>query len=503
MMPLTKSSLASKQTPQSIQEWDGGVRSYTFNLEIQPILDRACIACHNESHERSFVGGIYDEGIKGNKFIHTDESPLPMSYLNFHPYVNRQGPESNIYVMRPYEYHASTSEIVRILKDGRHHGVELTDEEWRKLYAWIDLNAPYRGLFIRNDFRGINQICHRQDLSEKYANVKVDWQKEIEDYAAYLKAKGEITPVKPDYTAPTYKDAKAKSWPFDAITAQQMQSKLGETRMEIEVADGIKMVFRKVPAGEFVMGDNNDSQGAAPESKVKIHKPFWIGEMEVSNEQYMALVPEHDSRYFAFMWKDQVLRGFPANEPQQPVLRVSYDQVVAYCQKLSEKIGMSVTLPTEAQWEWAARAGSDSAFWFGDLGCDYGKYENMADVTLEKTVTTGGPTPMAKSNPMFKYMNYYPKDENVDDGGKVTVEGKSYQSNAWGLYDMLGNVREWTSSDYIPYPYNEKAQQDIDTKVVRGGSWFDRSKNSTSYTRTSAVKWQPLNTVGFRLIIEE
>ncbi|MFR9671392.1 MAG: SUMF1/EgtB/PvdO family nonheme iron enzyme, partial [Rikenellaceae bacterium] len=502
IVAMPKSNMASKQSPQTIKQWDGGVRSYTFDLEIQPILNRACISCHDEKSSRCFVGGIYDKGIPGNKFIHTDDSPLPISYLNFHPYVNRQGPESNIYVMKPYEYHASTSEMVRMLKEG-HHGVELSDEEWRKIYAWIDLNAPYRGSFIRCDYRGINQIERRQELLIKYANVDVDWQQEIRDYAAYLEAQGEITPVKPTTEAPKQREAKAKAWPFDTATAASMQSELGENRMEIEVSEGVKMIFRKVPAGEFVMGDNESGADSSPESKVKIRKPFWIGEIEVSNEQYNALVPDHDSRYVAFLWKDQVKPGFPANKPEQPVIRVSYDEVMAYCGKLSEKIGKRVSLPTEAQWEWAARAGSDEAFWFGPLGSDYGRNENMADVTLERIVTFGGFNPLGKNNAMFRFLDYYPKDTEVNDGNMISTKGGSYEANAWGLYDMLGNVREWTSSDYLPYPYSEKVKDESDKKVIRGGSWFDRSKGSTLYMRRSAVKWQPLNNVGFRLIIEE
>ncbi|MFI3305179.1 MAG: SUMF1/EgtB/PvdO family nonheme iron enzyme [Rikenellaceae bacterium] len=500
-LPLPKMSLASKQQPQPLSELEGGVRPYTYELEVQPILDRACIACHDEKSERCFVSGIWDEGIAGNKFIHTDDSPLSVSYVNLYPYVNRQGAESDIRVMKPYEYHASTSELVRMLKSG-HHGVELTDEEWHKLYAWIDLNAPYRGSFIEREFRGINQTCRRMELTEKYANFKVDWKQEIADYAAYLESKGEITAELPT-EAKAVKYKKMKVWSFDTTEAQQMQSDLGETTKEIDLGEGVKMVFRRIPAGEFAMGDNDYGKESAPESRVKISRPFWIGEIEVTNEQYNRLVPEHDSRYIAFLWKDQVKPGFPANTPKQPVIRVSYDQTMEYCERVSEATGVAVTLPTEAQWEWAARAGSEGAFWFGDMGSDYGTKENMADVQLDKMAIFGSPRAIGAKNPMFKYLAYFPKERNIDDKSMITVEGKRYEANAWGLYDMLGNVREWTSSDYIPYPYNANVKEESDTKVIRGGSWIDRSKDATSFARKSAVRWQPLNNTGFRLVIEE
>ncbi len=500
---MPKRSEASQQTPQPIVAWEGGVRPFTYELEVQPVLDRACVACHNgESKLMSFKGGEYDKGLEKDGFIHP-EIKFSKSYLNLHPYVNRQGPEADALVMKPYEYHASTSELIQLLRDG-HHGVELTDKEWRVLYAWIDMNAPYHSLFVQHDLNGFNQIERRQELANKYNNLTTDWEQEIEDYAKFLASKGEIEAVKPNYKAPTYKDAKAKSWPFDTATAQKMQAKLGETRMEIALGDGLTMIFRKIPAGQFVMGDNKYGKTSAPESRVKIDKPFWIGEIEVTNEQYNALVPEHDSRYMAQFWKDHTGPGYEANRPGQPVIRVSYDQIVEYCQKLSTITGLNIKLPTEAQWEWAARAGSENPFWFGGLKSDFGKYENMADVQLEKMAVYGvNPRPLAKTSPYFDYFNYLPKSDDVDDGEMVQIEGKSYEANPWGLYDMLGNVREMTSSDYIPYPYKREISTEGADKVVRGGSWIDRSKNSTAYSRKSVAPWQPSNNVGFRLIIEE
>ncbi len=500
MIAMPKSVAASKQKPQAIVEWEGGPRSFTYKLEVQPILDRACIACHDESSKLDFTGDKYDEGIPGDRFI-IPELPFMMSYLNLHPYVNRQGSEADALVMKPYEYHTSTSELIRILHNG-HHGVELTDKEWRTLYAWIDLNAPYNGSFIQRDLNGFNQIERRQELACKYNDITIDWQQEIEDYANFLASKGEIMPVMPEYTAPKYKAAKAKGWPFDVATAEDMQNKLGETVREIDLGDGTKMVFRKIPAGQFVMGSNEYGKESAPEGRVKIDTPFWIGEIEVTNAQYGALTPEHDSRYIAQFWKDHVYPGYEANRPDQPVIRVNYDQIVEYCQKLSEKTGLNIKLPTEAQWEWAARAGSDGDFWYGDTA-DFSEFENLADVQLEKMAVTGvNPRPMGRDHKYFKYFNFLLKSEDVDDGEMIQIESGSYKPNAWGLYDMLGNVRELTSSDYLPYPYKESCVENAD-KVVRGGSWIDRAKNSTAYSRKSVAPWQPSNNVGFRLIIEE
>ncbi|MFR9553522.1 MAG: SUMF1/EgtB/PvdO family nonheme iron enzyme [Rikenellaceae bacterium] len=500
-IPIPKSNLASKQSPQPIIEFEGGARSFTYKLEIQPILERACVACHNEKSKLDLRGDIYDPGIPGDRFIIPD-FPFLQSYINLHPYVNRQGSEADALVMKPYEYHASTSELIKILRDG-HYGVELTDKEWRKLYAWIDLNAPHNGAFIQKNYNGHNQIKRRQELDSKYANVQIDWQKEIDDYAKRLEAQGKITPVMPDYKAPKYKKAKAKDWPFDATTAATLQNKLGETKKVVDVGNGVKMTFRKVPAGQFVMGSNAYGKESAPEGKVTISRPFWIGEVEVTNGQYGALVPDHDSRYIAQFWKDHVYPGYEANRPTQPVIRISYNQMVDYAQKLSAKTGLNIKLPTEAQWEWAARAGSATPFWFGGLDADFSKYENMADVQLENMAVRGiDPKPMEKDHKYFKYFNYLLKSADIDDLEMIQTDGKKYEANPWGLYDMLGNVREMTSSDYEPYPYKGSSVANAD-KVVRGGSWIDRSKNSTAYSRKSVAPWQPSNNVGFRLIIEE
>lgn len=131
-----------------------------------------------------------------------------------------------------------------------------------------------------------------------------------------------------------------------------------------------------------------------------------------------------------------------------------------YCKKLSEKTGLNITLPTEAQWEWACRAGSDQDFWYGDMNADFGKKDNLADVTTLLLAVSGiDPQPMPKTSYWYKYYTYLPKEEGVDDGNLVQVGGKQYEANPFGLYCMHGNVAEWTRSDYLPYPYNEKLKR--------------------------------------------
>ncbi len=486
---MPKRVMASSMQPRRITPPEGGTRSMTFDREIQPILDRACVACH--------------DGKKTFDLSDTskDRFGFGKSYLNFHPYIHRQGGEGDQTVLAPYEYHPNTSELVRILKKG-HYNVELTDKEWRALYNWIDFNAPDKGYFNDNTPKrvpvcGQDQYARRMYLANKYANgVGVDWRKELEDYSAHLKSKGEITPVMPEQTKEAKpKEVKVKGWPFEANSKPET--------MSVDLGNGVKMNFVRIPAGDFVMGSNTGEIDAKPTSKVSIKDSFWMGQIEVTNEQFRTIFPKHSSRYMDQQWKDHVVPGYEANRPEQPAIRVSWDNAVAFCEALSKKTGMNITLPTEAQWEWAARAGTDTDFWYGDKNTDFGKSENMADkTTLQFAVAGMDPKPMKPNHAMYKHYTFLPKDESVDDGNLIQAKGASYNANPFGLYDMHGNVAEWTLSDYLPYPYG-RSKEVSEYKVVRGGSAYDRPKASTSHTRKGYYPHQQIYNVGFRVIIEE
>ncbi len=498
-IPIPKRVIASQKAPVALTPPEGGVRSFTFDLEMQPILDRACIACHTgEGKAFDLRGGTKDKKGYGT------------AYLNLHPYTHRQGPEADMVVLQPYEYHPNTSELVRILKTG-HYNVTLTDKEWRTLYNWIDYNVPDKGYFEANPYdgfpyKGYDQIARRIELTDKYGcGAGVDWKKEIADYAAYLKEKGEVTPERPERKTPVkQKEVRVAGWPFNAASAIALQNEEHRTRKEIDLAPGVVMRFVRIPAGQFIMGSYQGALDNSPVSKVKIDKSFWMAEIEVTNEQYNTLVPGHDSRYVDQFWKDHTRPGYDANLPHQPVIRVSYQDAMAYCEQLSQKTGLKITLPTEAQWEWACRAGSDSDFWFGNLNTDFSTYENMADAQLSNMAVSGiDPQPMPKTSSWFPYYNFIPKEENVDDGNMLQVDSKSYEANPFGLYSMHGNIAEWTRSDYLPCPYTEKVKTSSDYKVVRGGSYIDRPKFATAYARKAYYPWQRVHNVGFRVIIED
>ena len=490
---MPKRVMASRMSPLEIKKPEGGVRSFTFDLEIQPILDRNCISCHNENGKTfNLVGGEKDRHGYGK------------SYLNLHPYVHRQGGEGDMPVLNPYEYHPNTSELVRLIKNG-HYNVNLSDKEWRTLYNWIDFNAPDKGYFDayvqkNTPFKGFEQIERRIELNNKYASgAGVDWKQELKNYAEFIKTNDEKKTVVLSSKDKKYKDLKLKNWPFE-----HNKNDNNIERKIVSIAPGIDISFVKIPQGEFIMGNNLGKSNEKPTSKVKIKKSFWMAELETTNQQFNVVFPEHDSRYMDQQWKDHVVPGYKANEPHQPVIRVSYNQVMEYCQRLSEKTGLNITLPTEAQWEWACRAGTDSDFWYGNMNSDFGTKENLADkTTLQFAVSGVDPKPMNANDPWYKYYTYLPKEENVDDGCLIQIAGKRFESNPFGLYNMHGNVSEWTRSDYVNYPYKDDNKLKSNLKVVRGGSFIDRPKYSTSYERKGYYPYQGVYNVGFRMIIEE
>ena len=103
-----------------------------------------------------------------------------------------------------------------------------------------------------------------------------------------------------------------------------------------------------------------------------------------------------------------------------------------------------------------------------------------------------------------RYEAYTPYVKDVDDGAFLAIAPKKYQQNSWGLYDMHGNVAEWTRSTYQPYPLKaDQPSSDDASRVVRGGSWRDRPYRATSSFRVSYPPFQKVYNVGFRVIVEE
>ncbi|NQV35465.1 MAG: SUMF1/EgtB/PvdO family nonheme iron enzyme [Phycisphaeraceae bacterium] len=485
---------AATKVPEAIRLWQGAVRPFGFDLEVAPVLDKYCVACH--------------DGQKEGRPNFADRSPAGRfneAYMALHPYIRRPGPESDVYVLKPMEYHASTSELIQMLEAG-HHGVQLDSAAWEVLTTWIDLNVPYRGQWRPPAWRDGDQNERRMALAKQYAGIEDDPEGEYDLKRQLLAERRPVTPIKPKrqqravFAMPT-----VSAWPMDQVQARTLQRQAGiQTRRKIDLGHGVILDMVLIPAGQFVMGSIQGHALEQPPSLVRIDKPFWMGVCETTNAQYGLFDASHDSRFIDQQWKDHTTPGYPANLPDQPVIRVSWLEANAFCQWLSRKTGESVTLPTEDQWEWACRTGTDKAFSFGDLDTDFSTHANLADHSIE-LLAVQGVNPQPVSNPN-RFLNFVPRDERFNDQAKIVSEVGAYQANAWGLKDMHGNVAEWTHTTMAPYPYvaddGRNVQENTGKKVVRGGSWRDRPKRSTSSFRLSYEPYQKVFNVGFRIIIE-
>jgi formylglycine-generating enzyme required for sulfatase activity len=497
MVPPATRSLASRALPVAIEPWHGPARGFSFKRDVQPVLDQFCVGCHQGQEGRP-------------DFARKDEngwSNFTPSYLALHPYVRRPGPESDYHLATPMEWHAGTSELIQMLEKG-HFGVELDEEAWDRLFTWIDLNVPDHGTWhehqpIPNDFH-----TRREYMLANYANRTDDFEVIPEGLGAPREF------VRPEPPATRQSAAShVEGWPFSNEEARALQRAAagavaavdagGELqRKTVDLGGGVEMDFVLIPAGDYVMGSADGALDEQPPCRVAIEQPFWMGVTEVSNAQYACFDPAHDTGTIDQHNKDHTRPGYAANLPEQPAARVSWDEAVAFCAWLTERAGAPCTLPTEAQWEWACRAGSDDAFFYGGMDADFSTFANLADQSIKLLAVAGiDPQPIPNPSP---YEDFLPKDTRFNDGERIVAAVGKYQPNPWGLLDMHGNVAEWTRTSFAAYPYLEDGRNDPDSrqdKVVRGGSWFDRPHRATSSFRLAYKPYQKVYNVGFRVII--
>jgi formylglycine-generating enzyme required for sulfatase activity len=236
---------------------------------------------------------------------------------------------------------------------------------------------------------------------------------------------------------------------FSSLTiAMAQESKQGgaETRhlakeLTADLGGGVKLEMVLIPAGEFMMGSPDSDKGAAQDEKpchrVRITKPFYMGKYPVTQEQWMVLMGENPS-YF---------KG-----PKNPVEEVSWDDCLRFLRRLNEKVGGGkFQFPTEAQWEHACRAGSTTKYCFGEDESGLGEY-----AWYDKN-SSGKPHPVGEKKP-----------------------------NAWGLYDMHGNIWQWCADWYDSGYYAHSSTDDPagpaagTARVSHGGSWFSPARSARS-----------------------
>ena len=186
---------------------------------------------------------------------------------------------------------------------------------------------------------------------------------------------------------------------------------------------------------------------------------YYLGVFEVTNEQYSAFNPSHDSgvEYADFIHFSPGEAWHALNRPRQPVVRVTRQDAQAFCDWLAKKTSKQVSLPTQEQWTRAAAAGlatADVPVWFG-ANADYSRLENLSDKSNADI------NPLSWTDRVNTLPAWRVADVRVNDHSRVSAPVGSYLPNPFGFYDMLGNVAEWTASN-----------TDDGKAVVCGGSWY-------------------------------
>ncbi|MCH5372334.1 MAG: SUMF1/EgtB/PvdO family nonheme iron enzyme, partial [Planctomycetes bacterium] len=513
--PPNRNTIAAKRRASKIRPWHGPERGFSFAREVQPLIDRYCVGCHDgASGDRKALPDL--RGDQGKFIVLKAGDPQPReirgarkedlfrdwggvfepAYFELRRLVRVGGFESDIRVLNPGEFGAETSELIQMLKKG-HYGVQLDADAWDRLFTWIDLNAPCHGTWAETVGVAKTQRDHERRIALRKLYAGID---ELDPESVGETASARVEPIIPAYQ-PVVADElmNPPGWPFDRIEAQRRQRAAGAlTHRMLDLGGGVELPVVLIPGGRFVMGDPAGHDDERRTCAVEIRQPFWMGQFEVTNAQYRRFDPAHESRFEhkgSWVFWDYHL-GWPLDRPNQPVVRISQREAVAFCEWLSERIDEPVSLPTEAQWEYACRAGTAGPFWYGDLDADFSGVANLADATIRQLAydTDGRHT-----------ADMVPRDARFDDGSLVTADVGNSRANPWGLADMHGNVSEWTRSAYRPYPYAEDDGRNTpgpgDRVVVRGGSWRDRPKLARSAYRLSYPAWQRVYNVGFRVVI--
>jgi formylglycine-generating enzyme required for sulfatase activity/uncharacterized caspase-like protein len=242
------------------------------------------------------------------------------------------------------------------------------------------------------------------------------------------------------------------------------------------LGNGIALDMIAIPGGTFWMGAAQDEEGASsdeyPQHQVTI-APFYMGKFPVTQAQWKAIaaLPKMNADLDA---KPSYFKG-----DNLPIEQVSWDDAIEFCARLSHKTGKPYRLPSEAEWEYACRAGTTTPFYFGDT------------ISTEQANYDGNHTYGSVKKGQYR---------------EKTTPVESFAPNSFGLYDMHGNVWEWCQDvwhgNYENAPENKKPWEDGDDRdfrLLRGGSWDDFPQDCRSAYRRGLRRDAQNNDIGFRV----
>ncbi len=253
----------------------------------------------------------------------------------------------------------------------------------------------------------------------------------------------------------------------------------------VAVENALGMRFVLIPPGTFTMGSPAGEPGHLDDETphvVTITNAFYLQITEVTNAQYRRFRPAHDSGK-----EKGAKQVYDLNEPDLPVANVSWNEAMDLVKWLrSGANSRAYRLPSEAEWEYAARGGTQGRFWWGDVEGAAGKYAN----TFDKDAAAEG----------WSAVEAFP----TYDGRSIAAPVGSYPPNPWGIHDAIGNVFEWCMDWYAPHPpagADPFGPKDGKTRVMRGGAWTHGPARSRLAFRRDADPAKPFRDVGFRLVM--
>lgn len=309
-------------------------------------------------------------------------------------------------------------------------------------------------------------------------------------------------------------------FPFEAEVARNYQKKFAESSdLPLEIANDVGMKFVLIPPGSFVMGSPAEEVGHngggfdETQHTVTLTRPFYLSKHETTVGQFRRFVESqkhvtdgeknggghaHDAHAVwehrpGTSWLKPGFAGAFTLRDDHPVVHVSHADSIAFCRWLSdhsphERLGGRYELPTEAQWEWACRAGSSQGYWWGPDEDTTGKVANVGDRALKRAQPDWPRSIMP-----------------MNDGHAFPAPVGSFQANAFGLHDMLGNVWEFCSTRSGPYPREAVTDPgDLDPKrgfAVRGGGWSNIATDVRCATRNADPPHFCHSNLGFRVAL--
>ena len=349
----------------------------------------------------------------------------------------------------PHERHTSAAHFATELDKAA--GKALPEGRWRKspfFFATL-LFLPLVAVFVANAFPFLappKEVAHKRQI-------------------AGVEAQSQAAP----------RDVAKESLPEPVVQLKQLPTR----------DNSIGMSLVRIPEGTFQMGSETGRLDEYPVHAVQFTKAFFIGRTEVTNRQWKLVVGEPPARW---------------GSPDQPARWVGWHEAVEFCEKLSSlpaerKAGYTYRLPTEAEWEYACRAGSHTRYSFGEDPADLTTYAWMVTNSCAKLVV--GDEPRKDEKDRFL---------NGGDSSRCTTHPVGMlKPNSWGLFDMHGNVWEWCSDWYGPYAHakttDPSGPAEGPGRVFRGGSWRAHAGYCPTAFRGSLDPTYRLDDLGFRVVM--